>query len=206
MGDIEVIEQGVRRLFGLVASGIEQATDAFIREDRGLAASLVAFDPEIDALQISVEERACSLLMDRDALTDTELRWLLSVLRIVPELERSADLVEHIALRTGALTLGLPDDARLLIARMGNYATAMWRTAGESWIARDWSSLEELRACDDAIDDLHVCLTKRLATVPLTTSEAIELGLVARFFERLGDHAVNVTRRLRFLAPLESVA
>ena len=202
MGEIEAIEAGVQRLFGYVADGLERATDAFIREDLCLAASLIACDPEIDALQRELEHLTQVLLLDRSALTDGELRLLVSVLRVVPELERSADLVEHIALRTGSLTFGLPDDARRLIARMGSYATAMWRSALDAWIARDCSALDELRACDDAIDDLHVVLTQRLSSIPLTNSEAIELGLVARFFERLGDHAVNVTRRLQFLAPV----
>ncbi|MEY2469544.1 MAG: phosphate transport system protein [Actinomycetota bacterium] len=202
MTEIETIDAGVQRLFRLVADGLEHATDAFVRGDRRLAASVVAFDPEIDLLHRDVEDLAQALLMSRETLTDTEMRFLLCVLRVAPELERSADLVEHIALRTGALTACLPDDARLLIANMGRYATAMWRTAGEAWIARDWLLLEELCACDDAIDDLHVLFVDRLSSLSLTTADAIELGLVGRFFERLGDHAVNVTRRLRFLTPV----
>lgn len=85
---------------------------------------------------------------------------------------------------------------------MGAHAVGMWRAAGAAWVARDTSMAEKLRVSDDVIDDLHVRVTHRLSTVGLTTPEAIELGLVARFFERLGDHAVNVTRRLEFLEPV----
>lgn len=189
----------MRRLFDLVAEGLAQATHAFLLQDRTVAASLVASDPEIDVLQQDLEDLAQRLLVDRDYLTDADVRLLVCVLRVVPELERSADLVEHIALRTGVLTDGLPDDVRLMIAEMGTQAVSMWREAGAAWVARDFATAHHLREADDVIDDLHVRLTARLSTVPLTTSEAIELGLVARFFERLGDHAVNVTRRLQFL-------
>lgn len=199
--DAEAIEEGMRRLFGLVADGLARATHAFLMQDRMSAASLVASDPEIDCLQLDLEDLAQRLLVGRSTLTDADVRLLVSVLRVVPELERSADLVEHIALRTGALTSGLPDDVRMLFAEMGTQAVAMWRSAGTAWVQRDVSAAEQLRVADDVIDDLHVRVTARLATVTLTTPEAIELGLVARFFERLGDHAVNVTRRLTFLAP-----
>lgn len=200
--DAEAIEAGMQRLYALVAEGLAQATNAFLMEDRRSAASLVASDPEIDTLQLDVEGIAQRLLVGRAALTGSDVRLLVSVLRVVPELERSADLVEHIALRTGALTSNLPDDARVLFAEMGAHAVGMWRAAGAAWVARDASMAEELRVSDDVIDDLHVRVTHRLSTVPLTTPEAIELGLVARFFERLGDHAVNVTRRLEFLEPV----
>lgn len=110
--DAEAIEAGMQRLFTLVAEGLARATNAFLTEDRTSAASLVASDPEIDTLQFDVEEdMAQRLLVGGTALTTSDIRLLVSVLRVVPELERSADLVEHIAMRTGALTSNLPDDA-----------------------------------------------------------------------------------------------
>ena len=199
--EVEAIEAGVQRLFLLVADGLARATNAFLLQDRTSAASLIASEPEIDDLQLDVEDLAQRVLVGRSSLTDADVRLLVSVLRIVPELERSADLVEHIALRTGVLTDALPDEVRLLIAEMGTHAVGMWRSAGRAWVNRDASVAEQLRVADDVIDDLHVRLTAGLSSIPLTTPEAIELGLVARFFERLGDHAVNVTRRLAFLAP-----
>ncbi|HVV38330.1 MAG TPA: PhoU domain-containing protein [Acidimicrobiales bacterium] len=196
------IEAGVDRLFGFVAEGLAIATDAFVRDDRPLAASLLDREPLIDALRLQIEDRAQTILTEDRTLTAQQIRFLVSVLRVVPELERSADLVEHIALRTGVLSTRLPDDVRALIAEMGQEAVTMWRGAAGAWAARQASYVEVLRASDDAIDDLHVQLTERLSSLPLTVPEAIELGLVARFFERLGDHAVNVTARLAFLEAL----
>ena len=205
--DLEDIERHMVRLFDLVAGGLAKATSAFLAGDRRMAADLVADDPAIDTLQLDVEDLAQRRLVERVGLRDADVRLLVAVLRIVPELERSADLVEHIALRTGVLVDVLPEDVRALIAEMGGIAVSMWRDAGQAWTRRDAGAAEELRVRDDAIDDLHVRLTARLSNIRLTNSEAIELGLVARFFERLGDHAVNVTRRLAFLqAPDPTVA
>ncbi len=197
--EVERIEFGVQRLFTYVAEGLTVATDAFVRHDRSLAASLVASEPVIDALQLDVEDLAQQLIVGRANLTDGDIRLLVSVLRVVPELERSADLVEHIALRTGVLSTHLPDAVRSLIAQMGDLAAGMWCDAAVAWAERNPDALTHLRQSDEAIDDLHVQLTEALSAIPLTVPEAIELGLVARFFERLGDHAVNVTRRLSFL-------
>ncbi|MGI9033847.1 MAG: phosphate signaling complex PhoU family protein [Acidimicrobiales bacterium] len=129
-----------------------------------------------------------------------EIRLLVSVLRIVPELERSGDLVEHIALRTQpGLLSELTPRARGLIAEMGRLGVEMWTEAAGAWRSRDPDAVDMLRRLDDRIDDLHVSLTAELAGSAMPVAAAIELGLVARFFERLGDHAVNVTGRIAYL-------
>lgn len=191
------IDAAVRRLFTLVADGLELATDAFLANDRDAANSLVKTDQVIDRLQNGVEDLIDEQLVCRETLGDADVRLLVAVLRIVPELERSGDLVEHIALRTGpGITRCLSPKARGIIAEMGARAVSMWRLAAVAYDERDETAAELLRVADDELDDLHVRLTAELAAEPLPTSVAIELGLVARFFERLGDHAVNVTRRL----------
>lgn len=91
--------------------------------------------------------------------------------------------------------------AACLIQQMGAIAVEMWRTAATAFREGDPTAAARLRRRDDDLDDLHVTLTSELAAVPLPVPVAIEMGLVARFFERLGDHAVNVSRRLALLAP-----
>jgi phosphate transport system protein len=75
----------------------------------------------------------------------------------------------------------------------------MWRAAANAYADRDPGTGGRLRLLDDHLDDLHVSLSTELARSPISTSVAIEMGLVARFLERLGDHAVNVAQRLRDL-------
>ena len=123
------------------------------------------------------------------------------MLRIVPELERSGDLVEHIAMRTPqGLAREITPKARGLVSEMGRIGAEMWRDAANAYADQDRSAADRLRARDDELDDLHVTLTADLATTSLPVATAIEMGLVARFLERLGDHAVNVARRVIYLA------
>jgi phosphate transport system protein len=188
----------------LVADGIAAATTAFLGSDRNAASALIAADRQIDALQREIES-----LVEKELLRDVprssdEIAALLLALRIVPELERSGDLVEHIALRTRpALAASLSPRARLLVDSMGRVATEMWRVAEQAYGLRDSSAADRLRRADDELDDLHVSLTAELSAGILPTAIAIELGLIARFFERLGDHAVNVSRRFGDPSPVD---
>jgi phosphate transport system protein len=197
--DLREIDESVSAMFALVPERLAAATRAFLAGDREAAQRLVATDQKIDHLQTDIE-RLVQVELARQPLADTELRYLVTVLRIVPELERSADLVEHIALRTQyALTDPLTPQARGLIERMGAVAIEMWSDAAVAYRRRDPLAAADLRERDDVIDDLHVQLTTELAAADMSPSVAIELGLVARFFERLGDHAVNVTGRLGYV-------
>jgi phosphate transport system protein len=119
------------------------------------------------------------------------------ILRILPELERSGDLAEHIASHAAqGLREWLSPRARLLVAQMGALGAEMWAQAGDAYATANGAAADLLRARDDEIDDLHVSLTAELAAAPVSVPVAIQMALAARYFERLGDHAVNVTRRL----------
>ena len=192
------VEAGVLRLFGMVSEGLAAATASFLDGDRDSARRLVAGDPLIDELQSSIEDLVQQQL-DRPA-SSADVRLLVSILRVVPELERSGDLVEHIALRTQRGLLGeLTPRARYLIGEMGRLGVDMWNEAATAWRSRDAGAIEQLRRLDERMDDLHVRLTEEFSASMMPVAAAIELGLVARFFERLGDHAVNVTRRIGYL-------
>jgi len=204
--DSREIDVGVNAMFAHIPAKLEAAAAAFLTGDREAARRLVETDPTIDALQDDIEELVQTEL-SRQPLSPDDLRYLVTVLRIVPELERSADLVEHIALRAQhALSDRLSPRARGLIDRMGVVAVNMWSEAAVAYRHRDASTLAMLRESDDELDDLHVQLTGHLANEPLDASVAIELGLVARFFERLGDHAVNVVGRLAYIDEQRVVA
>ncbi|MBV9039937.1 MAG: hypothetical protein JOZ68_02975 [Acidimicrobiia bacterium] len=198
---LDEIDEQVIKLFAMVMGGLSAATDAFLDGDREAARTLVADDQAIDSMQSSIEELVERELARSERGT-ADLRRLVSVLRIVPELERSGDLVEHIALRTPqGLASVIGAKARGMIEAMGRIGVEMWRLAADAYADRDPSAVERLRLLDDELDDLHVSLSSELAHGHTSNAVAIEMGLVARFYERLGDHAVNVTKRLRGLVP-----
>jgi phosphate transport system protein len=190
----------ILHLYAMVIDGLGKATAAFLDHDRDAARALIAADAQLDTLQEQVEA-----LVERQIACrrndDDNVPFLLSVLRIAPELERSGDLVEHIALRaTHGLVPQLTPKVRGLIQTMATTGVEMWREAADAYAHHDPRVAERLREQDDLLDDLHVSLTAELAQGTLPPAAAIEMGLLARFYERLGDHAVNVTRRVRPLA------
>jgi phosphate transport system protein len=189
-------------MFALVAEGVTAATAAFVGVDVEAARRLIADDPFINELQLRIEAMVEQRLLSGEAIRPHEARSMLAVLRIVPELERAGDLVEHIALRTPQrLAAEIPVRCRVLLEEMGRVAATMWRLAADAFADTDPTAAERLRLRDDSLDDLHVRLIAELATSDISVAMAMEMGLVARFYERLGDHAVNVTRRVHDGAP-----
>ena len=197
---LDEIDAQVRQLFALVSEGLAGATHALLAGDRETARALVARDQILDTVYVEVEDLVQSLFALQSPMAD-DLRFLLSVLRIVPELERSGDLTEHIAQRAArGLTPELTPRIRGLIEQMGRVGVEMWRATAEAYAARDGSAAALMRERDDELDDVHVSLTAELASGTLSIPVAIEMALVGRFYERLGDHAVNIASRISYLA------
>lgn len=198
--DLEKIDRQVLELFALVGEGLAGATEALLSGDRAAARALVAADELIDELYRDAEELVQRQLTLQSPMAN-DLRFLLSVLRIIPELERSGDLSEHIAQRAArGLATELTPRIRGLVEQMGRVGVEMWRSAADAYRERQRDAADGLREQDDELDDLHVSLTAELVSGALTLPVAIEMALVGRFYERLGDHAVNVSERLRYLA------
>jgi phosphate transport system protein len=196
--DVDTIDQQVLQLFAMVSEGLVRATAAFLDVDRDAARELLVGERSIDVLHSSTEALVERELERNLHWADAEVRHLVSVLRIVPELERSGDLVEHIAMRTPqGLAREITPQARGLVSEMGRIGAEMWREAANAYADRDGFAADRLRQRDDELDDLHVQLSRELADSGTSIPVAIEMGLIARFYERLGDHAVNVARRVQ---------
>ena len=194
------IETKVIELFTMVAEDLPRATDALLNGNSEAARALAERDRAIDGLYPQIEELADhELLLQQPAASD--FRLLISVLRVVPELERSHDLIVNIA-RRGNLILSqdLSARSRGLIEHMGTLASEMWREAVDCWRERDRSAAAALGERDDEMDELYASLMAELASGEMTLPVTMQLTLVARFYERLGDHAVNIARRVIYLA------
>ena len=144
-------------------------------------------------------------LVDRELVLQapmaSDLRFLVSVLRVVPELERSHDLVVDIARRASyVLSEDLSPRSRGLVEQMGNLAARMWRAAVDCWCQRDRSAAVALDNRDDEMDEMFASLMAELGSGRMTLPVTMEMTLVARFDERLADHAVNIARRVVYLA------
>jgi phosphate transport system protein len=198
--ELEAIEANVIELFTMVAEDMPRATDALLSGNSEIVRALAERDRAIDDLYPRIEE-----LVDRELVLQaplaSDLRFLVSVLRVVPELERSHDLIVDIA-RRGNLILSQDLSARShgLIEHMGSLASEMWREAVDCWCERDRSAAVALGERDDEMDELYASLMAELASGEMTLPVTMQLTLVARFYERLADHAVNIARRVIYLA------
>jgi phosphate transport system protein len=198
--DLEAIEAKVIELFAMVAEDLPKATHALLTGDNQTIGLLAERERIIDALYPEIED-----LVNREILLQSpvasDLRFLLSVLRIVPELERSHDLVLHIATRANhILGADLRPRSRGLVERMGDLAGAMWQHAADGWYQRDRSAALTLAERDEEMDELHASLMAELASGGMALPVTMEMALVARDYERLGAHAVNIARRVVYLA------
>jgi len=202
--DLDAIEGKVIELFAMVAEDLTGATHALLSGNNEVVRLLTDREVVIDALYSEIEELVNRTIL-LQAPVASDLRYLLSVLRIVPELERSHDLVVHIANRSNHI-LGedLSPRCRGIVERMGTLVSDMWRQAADAWYKRDRSAAAALEERDDEMDELHSGLIAELASGSMALPVTMEMTLVARFYERLGDHAVNVARRVIYLAGSET--
>lgn len=198
--DLERIEAKVIELFAMVAEDLPRATDALLSGDNDALAVLIEREQIIDALWPEIEE-----LVNREIVLQApvavDLRYLLSVLRIVPVLERAHDLVISIGSRANhSLGEELTPRSRVIVERMSELASAMWRQAADAWYQRDKTVASSLSERDEEMDELHSSLTAELASGQVSVQVAMEMAMVARDYERLGAHAVNIARRVVYLA------
>jgi phosphate transport system protein len=187
------------QVFALVGEGIAGATHALLAGDREAAKELVRRDEVIDRIISEISHSVQHQLVHGET-TSEERRELVAILRMLPDMERNGDLAEHIA-RRAARGLGAEMSARSrgLVERMGEVATTIWRSTADSFAERSVSAATAIDDLDDELDDLHVTLTAEIVSGTMPLPVAIELAMVARFYERFGDHAVNLARRMSAL-------
>lgn len=198
---LEQIDRKVLQLFALVGESVSGATHALLSGDREAAKALADRDEVVDRLYHDIEELTLQQLTVAGITSQSDLRFLVTVIRMLPDLERNGDLAEHVA-RRAARGLGteLSPRSRGLVERMGEVAVHMWRTTTDAYAERAPAAASAVDILDDEMDDLHVSLTVEVVAGTMPLPVAVELALLARFYERFGDHAVNLARRVAILA------
>ncbi len=194
--ELESLDQKVLRLFALVSEAVGAANEALLGADTDALAQVRAGEATIDDLMVELETDIERLLL-LQAPVAGELRFALALIRIVPELERSGDLAEHIAKRAGTgLAAQLSPTARGILERMGTAAASIWRATADAYADRDAAAAAQIESADDVLDDLHTALTTELLSGSVTANVAADATLVGRFYERLGDHAAHIGSRV----------
>lgn len=202
--ELDEIRNDIARLGATVVELIPRVTDVLLQQDLESAEYVLLGDAEIDARATSIEERALTALALQGPM-GSDLRQLASALKLSPEIERSADLCCNIC-KAARRVYGHPLDPKLRggIQKMSDQATQEYKEVIEAYVANDGVRAAALRDMDDYLDDLHRQFVTQIfeshASGTIDLQVAVQMALVARFYERLGDHAVNISMRVRYIA------
>jgi phosphate transport system protein len=200
--DLDGITTSLVEITRLVGSAINRATQALLDADLQAAESVISGDAAIDELYNQIEGSAFDLLARQQPVA-SDLRVIITSLRMVADIERMGDLALHIAkvARRRYPQSAIPAELQATILEMGQVAQRICAKCSSVIAGRDLAMAAELERDDDVMDDLH----KRLFSVLLDESwhagveSAIDVTLSGRYYERFCDHAVSVARRVVYL-------
>jgi phosphate transport system protein len=201
--ELDRIRNDIATLAAKVTEDIPRATEILLGEDLEGAEYMIRGDDEVDSRCLALEER-CYRVLALQSPVATDLRQVVAALRIIAEVERSADLAVNIC-KAARRIYGHRLDPRLrgIVQKMGDQAQKLFREATESYLTLDANRAAALWDMDNYLDDLQ---RQFVATIfeshsgeRIELQVAVQLAVVARFYERIGDHAVNIGERVRYL-------
>jgi len=186
----------------LVGSAMNRATQSLLDADLALAESVIAGDDAIDAVASKVEED-CFQVSARQQPVATDLRVIVTSMRMSSDIERMGDLARHVAkvARLRYPDSAVPAELRATILQMGQVAERIVTKAGSVIAARDVEAAKQIERDDDAMDDLHRELFNHVTGGSWShgTEAAVDITLLGRYYERFADHAVSVGHRVIWL-------
>jgi phosphate transport system protein len=187
---------------GGVRAALSQATDALLHADLSAAELVISGDLAIDEARERIENDSFEILA-RQAPVAGDLRMLVASLRMVADLERMGDLSVHIAkvARLRYPTKAVPAVMEPVLAEMAKTADEMIASAAEIVETRDVHAAQELEQSDDEMDRLRQSMFRTLLSDDWSegVEPAVDMALLGRYYERIGDHAVSLARRIVFL-------
>jgi phosphate transport system protein len=199
-----LIERHLVEMMELVAQRVGMVTTALLEGDVAMADRIVADDDEVDLLSLQVEEGCVDTLVRDQPVVAADLRYVVGAMHANSDVERSGDLCANIAKAVGRLQGAKPDDqVRDLIARMSAQAVELFHRAAVAWKARDVELAISIDELDDLLDELHYHYIQHVIQDArrgdIDPQQSMQLALVGRFYERIGDHAENIGERVRYI-------
>ncbi len=202
--DLETVQAMVVKMGGMVESAINDAATALENRDDELAEDVRRRDKAIDALELQINEEAARLIALR-APRATDLRMVLSVIKISASLERVGDYAKNIAKRSNVLgDLPVIEGAGMALRRMSLAVEGMMKDALDSYIQRDAALAEDVRKRDLEVDQMYNALFREVLTYmmedPRSITACMHLHFIAKNIERMGDHATGIAEQVIYLA------
>jgi phosphate transport system protein len=200
--ELDAITQTLVDMADLVQGAMADATTALLTADLALAEKVIAQDDLIDNMQHELDARTMLVLAKQQPVA-SDLRILVTSLRMSADLERMGDMAHHIAklARMRHPATAVPAEISLTIQEMGRVAGLIIEKLAGIIETRNLEDAKQLAIDDDEMDKLHRKLIQTLVdkSWPHGTESAIDLTLLGRYYERCADHAVSIARRVHYL-------
>lgn len=201
--ELDALRTRVLEMGGLVETQITTALEAFVSSDSHLIDQIVAQDHRVNALEVALDDD-CAHIIARRQPTAGDLRLILSVSKAVTDLERIGDEAAKVARRSRHLHergRNLPSSAD--IRGMGDVALSLVQRALDAFARLDVQSAQEIIDSDRLLDDKFDGVMRQLITFvmedPRTISATLDIVLIAKAIERIGDHAKNIAEYVIYI-------
>jgi phosphate transport system protein len=206
--ELDVLKTRLLEMGGLAEERVRHAVAGLADRDFSLIESVLAGDEPVNQLHIEIDDRVLKLLALHQPVA-ADLRALMAAVKINTDLERVGDLAVNIAEAAKRYATHPPVKKLLDIPRMGDIAQAMLRDALDSYVKGDVALAQHVLNEDDQLDALKTQIFRELLTFmlsdPTTIEPSLDLLLVSRHLERIGDHATNIAEDVIFMVSARDV-
>jgi phosphate transport system protein len=206
--ELGTLQARLLEMAGLAEERVRAAVQGLVARDLEVTDRVVRGDEPINALHVEIDERAFRLLALYQPMA-TDLRSIVAAVKINSDLERVGDLAVNIAEAARRYAMHPPVKQLIDIPRMGDTAQELLHDAQDAYVRRDMTLARSVLNCDDELDGLKTQVFRELLTYMLqdaaTIEPALDLILVSRHLERIGDHATNIAEDVIFMVSAEDV-
>jgi len=206
--ELEALQARLLEMGGLAEERVRAAVQGLMSRDVALIDKVLYGDEPINELHIEVDKRCFRLLALYQPMA-TDLRAIVAAVKINTDLERVGDLAVNIAEAAKRYAAHPPVKRLIDIPRMTDLAQAMLRDALDSFVRRDTALAQRVLNEDDVLDSLKTHIFRELLTYmlqnPSTVEPSLDLILISRHLERIGDHATNIAEDVIFMVSARDV-
>jgi phosphate transport system protein len=199
---LDEVQRDLIRAAARVMESITRGTEALIALDLAEAQGLIEGDDEVDVLTLDIEDR-CFTILARQQPMASDMRAIVTAIRLTSEVERSGDLMVNVAKAIRRLYGGsIPAPLHSLLRAMAEQAVHLFGLAMDAYADGDANLASALDDMDDRLDQLHKDYIQAILELHADVRDvqvAVQLALVGRYYERIGDHAVNIGERVQYM-------
>jgi phosphate transport system protein len=183
----------------LVVEAMPRAVRSLLQGEQGIVTEMRSVASDVRERARYVEEQGF-LLLAREAPVSGDLRRLVSLLRLVYDVDRAGRLLQHVAASVERLDVrSLPPEVRTLLEELATRSLEVFRGGVDAWRQRDGLAVQDLDRMDGDVDTLRTSLLVRTRELESSPSAVLVLGLLSRYFERLADHGVAFAQHVTFV-------